>query len=370
MSWFTDNDPYAKYRGTWVSPLTGEDHSNDPIYANPGAAAAGVAAGVTTQAGANAAALHQTIPAGATSSGGTSSGGATGRLSMADIIRRITANQPPTAASLALLESALRNAGYSVQRPTHAGGLPSDDKLIINGQMYDFISDVGGPGASWSMSMVGGAGGGGGGGDFGGIGPFQYSPYQPLAPYQAPAPFSYKELEATDPFKAPTMEEVTADPSFQFRLKEGQKALERSASARGTLLTGGTLKDLVNYGQEAASQEYDKVYARDLGTYQTNFGVKTGTYDRNRANAAEAWNMNANAGAQAYGLNLQNSQGAYDRLFNSAATAYGLNQNAAFGIYDRNYGASQDNINNLFKYATAGQGSTGVVDPYNPDYNY
>ena len=32
------------------------------------------------------------------------------------------------------------------------------------------------------------------------------------------------------------------DPGYQFRLSEGQKALERSAAAGGSLGSGGTLK--------------------------------------------------------------------------------------------------------------------------------
>jgi hypothetical protein len=47
-------------------------------------------------------------------------------------------------------------------------------------------------------------------------------------------------------------------PGYQFRLGEGLKALERSAAARGTLLTGGTLKGLQRYAQDYASGEYDK----------------------------------------------------------------------------------------------------------------
>ena len=47
-------------------------------------------------------------------------------------------------------------------------------------------------------------------------------------------------------------------PGYQFRLNEGLKALQRSAAARGTLLTGGTLKGLERYAQDYASGEYDK----------------------------------------------------------------------------------------------------------------
>jgi hypothetical protein len=56
------------------------------------------------------------------------------------------------------------------------------------------------------------------------------------------------------------------DPGYGFRLAEGQKALERSAAARGGLLSGGTGKKLLGYGQEMGSQEYQNAYNR----YQTN----------------------------------------------------------------------------------------------------
>jgi hypothetical protein len=56
------------------------------------------------------------------------------------------------------------------------------------------------------------------------------------------------------------------DPGYGFRLAEGQKALERSAAARGGLLSGGTGKALTSYGQQMGSQEYQNAYNR----YQTN----------------------------------------------------------------------------------------------------
>lgn len=52
------------------------------------------------------------------------------------------------------------------------------------------------------------------------------------------------------------------DPGYQFRLGEGQKTIERSAAARGGLLSGGTLKDLTRYGQGFASNEYNMAYNR------------------------------------------------------------------------------------------------------------
>lgn len=52
------------------------------------------------------------------------------------------------------------------------------------------------------------------------------------------------------------------DPGYQFRLSEGLKALDRSAAARGGLISGAALKAAGNYGQQAASQEYQNAFDR------------------------------------------------------------------------------------------------------------
>jgi hypothetical protein len=71
-------------------------------------------------------------------------------------------------------------------------------------------------------------------------------------------------------FTAPTGVTEQNDPGYQFRLQQGQNALQNSAAARGGLLSTGTAKNLNDYAQGAASQEYGNVYNRALGTYQTN----------------------------------------------------------------------------------------------------
>lgn len=59
-----------------------------------------------------------------------------------------------------------------------------------------------------------------------------------------------------------SMADFQADPGYAFRLAEGQKALERSAAARGGLLSGGTGAALTRYGQEMGSQEYQNAFKR------------------------------------------------------------------------------------------------------------
>lgn len=53
-----------------------------------------------------------------------------------------------------------------------------------------------------------------------------------------------------------------ADPGYAFRMSEGMKALERSAAARGGLLSGAQMKGINRYGQDLASQEYQNAFNR------------------------------------------------------------------------------------------------------------
>lgn len=59
-----------------------------------------------------------------------------------------------------------------------------------------------------------------------------------------------------------TLKDFQADPGYAFRQSEGQKAIDNSAAARGSSLSGATLKALTRYGQDAASAEYQNSYNR------------------------------------------------------------------------------------------------------------
>ena len=62
------------------------------------------------------------------------------------------------------------------------------------------------------------------------------------------------------------MQDYQADPGYAFRLSEGQKAIERSAAARGGLQSGSALKAAARFGQDLGSQEYQNAFNR----YQVN----------------------------------------------------------------------------------------------------
>jgi hypothetical protein len=67
-----------------------------------------------------------------------------------------------------------------------------------------------------------------------------------------------------------------ADPGYQFRLDQGNKQLTANAAATGNLASGRTLKALTEYGQDYASNEYDRFINRfyqSLTPYQSLAGL-------------------------------------------------------------------------------------------------
>ena len=70
------------------------------------------------------------------------------------------------------------------------------------------------------------------------------------------------ELVQASKYTPFSMSQFRADPGYGFRLSEGQKALERSAAARGGLISGGALKAATRYGQDMGSQEYTNAFNR------------------------------------------------------------------------------------------------------------
>lgn len=103
------------------------------------------------------------------------------------------------------------------------------------------------------------------------------------------------------------MKQFQQDPGYAFRLQEGMKALERSAAARGGLLSGGMLKGAQQYGQDLASQEYMNAFNRyqaernaRLNPLQSLAGIgQTATNQLGQAGQTMAGNVGQAMGAAA-----------------------------------------------------------------------
>ena len=131
-----------------------------------------------------------------------------------------------------------------------------------------------------------------------------------------------------------TGQDIYSDPSYQFRLQQGQDAIQSSAAAKGGLLTGATLKALQNYGQESASQEYSNAYNR-FNADQTN------RYNR----LSNLIGIGQNAAAQVGNAGAQTSQAVANN------TMAGANSIAAGQVASANNWANT--ANNLGSMATS-----------------
>ena len=66
-----------------------------------------------------------------------------------------------------------------------------------------------------------------------------------------------------------SMADYQADPGYGFRFDQGMKALNSSMASRGLGVSGPAIKGAINFGQGAASQEYQNAYNRYVNDQAT-----------------------------------------------------------------------------------------------------
>lgn len=187
------------------------------------------------------------------------------------------------------------------------------------------------------------------------------------APYRAAGERALNKLEGAADYTPFGMGQFQQDPGYGFRLSEGQKALDRSAAARGGLISGGALKAAQRYGQDMGSQEYTNAFNRyqternaRLNPLQSLAGVgQTATNQLGQAGQ----NYATNAG-QALGAAGQAQASGYIGMANAAAG--GLGQYMNYGQQQQQNSLLQQVLNRPTGYAPAG-GATpniGYQDPY------
>ena len=158
------------------------------------------------------------------------------------------------------------------------------------------------------------------------------------------------------------MSDFQADPGYNFRLSEGLKALQNSAAARGSLMSGGTMKGLQRFGQNLASDEYTNAFNRyqsqNANLYNRLAGLSgTGQVQSQQmaaqgANAANTMGQNiigagnaqaagimgrsnAYSGAIGQGMNFYNQNRMLDMLRGGSGGGYdGYNDGPGYGGYD------------------------------------
>ena len=177
------------------------------------------------------------------------------------------------------------------------------------------------------------------------------------------------------------------DPGYAFRMKEGLKAVDAQAAARGGLISGAALKASQRFGQDMASQEYQNAYNRfqttrqnTLAPYQSLQGVGLNAAG-GLSNAAGAYGTNSMGALGGYGGAAGGAYGALGTgLYNAIGTA-GNQINSAYGNYGNQltgaltgFGSNQANLTTGAANATASgqvgsanalnQGISGVSNAY------
>lgn len=75
------------------------------------------------------------------------------------------------------------------------------------------------------------------------------------------------------PLNAPfTAAQYQQSPGYQFQLNQGLGAINNTASARGGVNSGNTLKSLTQYGQGVANQDYQQAYQNYVNAQNQQFG--------------------------------------------------------------------------------------------------
>ena len=151
------------------------------------------------------------------------------------------------------------------------------------------------------------------------------------------------------------------DPGYAFRMKEGLKAVDAQAAARGGLISGAALKASQRFGQDMASQEYQNAFNRyqtsrqnTLAPYQSLQGVGMGAAG-GLANAAGTYGQTSGNALGTYGAQ---AIGAYGNFGQTAGSAYGNFGNQQSGII----GNQGDKMFNA--YGGYGNQVTGALTGY------
>ena len=157
----------------------------------------------------------------------------------------------------------------------------------------------------------------------------------------------------------------TMDPGYDFRFDEGQRAQERSAAARGNLLSGGQAKALQRWSQGLASQEYQNAWNRNEQQYLNDFNreMNLGQTQYNQlAGVAGTGQVVANQLGQSQGALGSDVGNLLTGIGNAQATgAYNTGNALATGYTNAGNALAQGQIGAGNAYATGYQNIAGAA---------
>lgn len=267
-------------------------------------------------------------------------------------------------------ENVQRRRNNPTPTPTPTPGTPRvGDRRDVPGGSYIEEWD----GTKWVRYDRPGSGRDGGTGSTGGTGGTGYPDWK-MSPYGGGGgPYNFPMLSLPDmptlptleryedfvpeSWKAPAPSDIYSDPSYQFRFSEGMRPIETSRAAQGLTRTGATLKALSRYGQNFASNEYDRIYNRAADSY-----------DRTNSAKYQAWAGNRQNRLDAYDRSRSNVLDTYDRTVNKARDEFAPRMKWAELQYNRDWDVYKyQNDDEYRKWAKKGDWNNALATNYRPD---
>lgn len=176
------------------------------------------------------------------------------------------------------------------------------------------------------------------------------------APFREAGVRALGKLEAASEYTPFGMDQFQADPGYGFRFNQGQKALERSAAARGGLISGNTGGALQQFGQGLASQEYQNAFNR----YQTERSARLNPL-QSLAGVGQTSVNQLGAAGQNYASGMGEALGAAGQ---ARASGYMGTANAIGGGIGQYMGYQQNQATNSLLQQALGRGGSYMSQPY------
>ena len=157
--------------------------------------------------------------------------------------------------------------------------------------------------------------------------------------------------------KSFSMSDFTQDPGYQFRLQQGQQALDRAAASKGMNLSGAQLKATAAYGQNMGTQNYQQSLQN---------------WNAQNTNQFNRLSSMAGLGQQANAMNQQSGTNAANNIAQNTMSAGNASAAGTIGGYNAiNNGVNQainyNNSNNMWNALSGSNNS--FTDPNAGSYS-
>jgi len=157
-------------------------------------------------------------------------------------------------------------------------------------------------------------------------------------------------------------EDYASGPAHDFLMREGSRAIENSASARGIAQSGNTLKDLTQYGQGLAATHYQEAFNRYNQGVQNQLNIGRSLSDIGLRGTSIGTGAALDIGRQVAGVGEQQAANTLGQGYANASNT--INTSQYLGNLGTRAGETANQLNvggaDITAAGTIGQGSANV----------